>query len=361
MKRAPVLIMAGGTGGHVFPALAVARVLRGRNEQVIWLGSRHGMETRLVPQDGFDIETIRVSGLRRKGLLAWLAAPWLLAVALVDALRVMRRRRPKAVLGMGGFASGPGGVAAWLLGRPLLIHEQNAVAGLTNRLLAGLAREVLEAFPGSFSTGKNTRVTGNPVRADIAQLPVPAERLASRTGPLRLLVLGGSQGARVLNEGVAPALALLSPQQRPQVWHQTGEATLETAREAYRAAGIDARIEAFITDMAAAYAWADFVICRSGALTIAELAAAGLPALLVPFPGAVDDHQTRNAHFLVDAGAAVLLPQAELAPARLAAEISAFGSGREGIIERATRARELAQPGAAETIASLCQQAGEAA
>lgn len=361
MKRAPVLIMAGGTGGHVFPALAVARILRGRDEQVVWLGSRNGMETRLVPQDGFDIETIRVSGLRRKGLLAWLGAPWLLALALVDALRVMRRRRPKAVLGMGGFASGPGGVAAWLLGRPLVIHEQNAVAGLTNRLLAGLAREVLEAFPGSFSSGTHRRVTGNPVRADIERLPDPAQRLAGRSGPLRLLVLGGSQGARVLNENLAPALALLPAAARPEVWHQAGAATLELARAAYRQAGIEARTEAFITDMAAAYAWADLVICRAGALTIAELAAAGLPAVLVPFPGAVDDHQTRNAAFLVDAGAAVLLPQAELTPARLAAEIGAYDAARRLVLERALRARARAQPGAAEAIADLCLQVAEAA
>ena len=361
MKRAPVLIMAGGTGGHVFPALAVARVLRGRDEQVVWLGSRHGMETRLVPQDGFDIETIRVSGLRRKGVLAWLAAPWLLAVALADALRVMRRRRPKAVLGMGGFAAGPGGLAAWLLGRPLLVHEQNAVAGLTNRPLAGLAREVREAFPGSFSAGRKTRVTGNPVRADIAQLPEPARRLAGRSGALRLLVLGGSQGARVLNENVARAIAVLPAGARPEVWHQAGEATLAVAREAYRAAGVAARVDAFITDMAAAYAWADIVICRAGALTVAELAAAGLPSVLVPFPGAVDDHQTRNAAVLVAAGAAVLLPQAGLTPQRLAAEIGAYDAGRALVLERACRARALAQPGAAEAIASLCQQWGEAA
>lgn len=361
MKRAPVLIMAGGTGGHVFPALAVARVLRGRDEQVVWLGSRHGMETRLVPQDGFDIETIRVSGLRRKGALSWLAAPWRLGLALLDALRVMRRRRPKAVLGMGGFASGPGGVAAWLLGRPLLIHEQNAVAGLTNRLLAGLAREVLEAFPGSFSAGGHTRLIGNPVRAEIAALPPPEERLAGRSGPLRLLVLGGSQGARVLNETLPQALALLPADARPEVWHQAGEATLGLAREAYRAAGVAARVEAFITDMAAAYGWADLVVCRAGALTIAELAAAGLPALLVPFPGAVDDHQTRNAAFLVEAGAAVLLPQAQLAPARLAEEIAVHDAGRRLVLERAQRARALARTGAAEAIASLCQQLGEAA
>lgn len=360
MTRSPILIMAGGTGGHIFPALAVARVLRERNERVVWLGSQRGMETRLVPADGFDIETIRIGGLRGKGLFNWLAAPWRLAVALADALRVMRRQRPRAVLGMGGFAAGPGGVAAWLLGRPLLIHEQNAVAGLTNRLLAGLAREVLQAFPDSFSARRKPRLAGNPVRADIAALPTPAERLAGREGALRLLVLGGSQGARVLNETVPAAAARLPETQRPEIWHQAGAATLTLAEEAYREAGVPARIEAFIEDMAAAYAWADLVVCRAGALTIAELAAAGLPSVLVPFPAAVDDHQTRNAAFLVEAGAAVLLPQDRLTPQTLATELAAHGADRAQLLQRATRARALAQPAAAETIADLCQQLGEA-
>jgi len=359
MNPAPVLIMAGGTGGHVFPALAVARELRGREQQVIWLGTPQGMESRIVPADGFVLDTVRVSGLRRKGAGAWLMAPWLLAVALLDALRVLRERRPKVVLGMGGFASGPGGLAAWLTGRPLIIHEQNAVAGLTNRLLAGVAREVLEAFPGSFSPGRRTRLVGNPVRADIAALPDPAQRMAGRDGALRLLVLGGSQGARVLNETLPSALALLAPGARPQVWHQAGEKTLEVARSAYRAAQVEARVEPFIHDMAAAYAWADTVICRAGALTISELAAAGLGALLVPFPGAVDDHQTRNAEYFVRAGAGVLVPQSELSAQRLAAELGAID--HDVALRRAVQARTLAQPEAAEFIATLCQKLGEAA
>jgi UDP-N-acetylglucosamine--N-acetylmuramyl-(pentapeptide) pyrophosphoryl-undecaprenol N-acetylglucosamine transferase len=361
MTRAPVLIMAGGTGGHVFPALAVARALRGRNETVVWLGTRQGLESRIVPQEGIVLETIRVSGLRRKGMITWLVAPWQLLIAMTDALRVVRRRRPKVVLGMGGFASGPGGFAAWLLGRPVIIHEQNAVAGLTNRLLAGLAREVLEAFPGSFSAGRKTRVTGNPIRAEISALPPPPQRLAGRSGPLRLLVLGGSQGARVLNENVPAAVALLPAGSRPEIWHQSGEATLDLARTRYREAGVRARVEPFISDMAAAYSWADIVICRAGALTLSELAAAGLPAVLVPFPGAVDDHQTRNAGFFVAAGAAVLLPQPQLTPATLAAEISAYGGDRRLVLERATRARALARPNATDEIASLCQRLGEAA
>jgi UDP-N-acetylglucosamine--N-acetylmuramyl-(pentapeptide) pyrophosphoryl-undecaprenol N-acetylglucosamine transferase len=359
--RSPVLIMAGGTGGHVFPALAVARALAGRDESVVWLGTRSGLEARVVPAEGFPLETIRVSGLRRKGALAWLAAPWRIAVALADALAVVRRRRPKVVLGMGGFASGPGGIAAWLLGRPLIIHEQNAVAGFTNRLLAGVAREVLEAFPGSFSGRRTTRVTGNPVRADISALPEPRARMAPRTGPLRLLVLGGSQGARVLNEQLPRALALLPRAARPEVWHQAGESTAEIARTAYGEAGVSARVEPFIADMAGAYGWADVVVCRAGALTIAELAAAGLGAVLVPFPGAVDDHQTRNADWFVAAGAGVLVPQAELTAERLAAELAAWGADRRLSIERASRARALARPDATAEIAGLCLELAEAA
>lgn len=358
MNAGPVLIMAGGTGGHVFPALAVARALHSRNESVVWLGSVQGMEARIVPAEGIPLETIRVGGLRRKGAMTWLAAPWRLLIALADALRVLRRRRPRVVLGMGGFAAGPGGVAAWLLGRPLVIHEQNAVAGLTNRLLAGMAREVLTAFPGSFSASRKARVIGNPVRQEITALPPPRVRLAGRSGALHLLVLGGSQGARVLNETVPAAVASLPAGAVLQIWHQTGAATMELARDAYRNAGLQARVDAFITDMAAAYAWADVVVCRAGALTVSELAAAGLPAVLVPFAGAVDDHQTRNAAFLVEAGAATLVAQAELSAARLAAELAPYLRDRGLVLTRAERARALAHAGVAEEIAATCQRLG---
>jgi len=259
---------------------------------------------------------------------------------------------------MGGFAAGPGGVAAWLLRRPLVIHEQNSIAGFTNRLLAGLAREVLEAFPGSFSAKRRTRVVGNPVRREIAALPPPEVRLAGRTGPLRLLVLGGSQGALALNEQVARAVATLPAALRPELWHQAGERTLDRAEAAYADAKLPARVEAFIEDMAAAYAWADLVVCRAGALTIAELAAAGLASILVPFPAATDDHQTRNARFLVDAGAAVLLPQFELTPERLAGEIAALAQDRGQLLARACRARSLAKPEAAAAVARACLDAG---
>lgn len=354
MSESPVLIMAGGTGGHVFPALAVARALRLRNEPVVWLGTERGIESRVVPPEGIPLETVRVQGLRGTGLLSWVLAPIRILVAVADAVSVVRRCRPKVVLGMGGYTAGPGGLAAWLLRRPLVIHEQNAVAGLTNRLLAGFAREVLEAFPGSFSPSVKTRVTGNPVRADIAALPPPAVRFAGRKGPLRLLVLGGSQGARALNETVAGAIALLPPVQRPEIRHQAGEATLPVAEAAYRAAGVDARVLPFISDMAEAYGWADVVLARSGALTVAELAAAGVGAVLVPFPAAVDDHQTRNAAWLVNADAATLLPQSELTRNSLAAELQAYVGNRDLVLARAERARALAMPQATATIVAAC-------
>jgi len=355
---APVLIMAGGTGGHVFPALAIARALRLRNEAVVWLGTERGIESRVVPPEGIPLEKVRVQGLRGKGLLGWILAPLRIVMAVADAVRVLRRCRPKVVLGMGGYTAGPGGIAAWLLRRPLVIHEQNAVAGLTNRLLAGFAREVLEAFPGSFSASVKTKVTGNPVRAEIVALPPPAERFANREGRLRLLVLGGSQGARALNETVAAAVALLAPADRPEIRHQAGDTTRPVAEAAYRAAAVDARVESFISDMAEAYGWADVVLARSGALTVAELAAAGVGAVLVPFPAATDDHQTRNAAFLVDAGAATLLPQSGLTAQRLAAELQAYTGNRELALTRARKARALAMPGATEAIVGACLAAG---
>jgi len=358
---APILIMAGGTGGHVFPALAVARALRQHDEEIVWLGTRRGIEAELIPAENIPLEVTRVAGLRGKGLLTWLLAPFKLMVALFDAIAVVRRRRPKVVLGMGGFASGPGGLAAWLLRKPLVIHEQNSVAGLTNRLLAGFAREVLEAFPGSFSAGVRTRLVGNPVRPDIAALPAPAERLRDRSGALRILVLGGSLGAKALNETVPQAIALLDENARPEILHQAGKATLDVARAAYAESGVDATIEPFIADVAAAYAWADIAICRAGALTVSELAAAGLGAILIPYPSAVDDHQTTNARYLVDAEAAILMPQSELTPAKMAGEIRRCIDDRSVVLARAQRARELARPEATREVADLCLALGEAA
>jgi UDP-N-acetylglucosamine--N-acetylmuramyl-(pentapeptide) pyrophosphoryl-undecaprenol N-acetylglucosamine transferase len=345
-----VMIMAGGTGGHVFPALAVAAELRQRGAEVFWLGTRQGLEAKLVPAAGISMEWVSVSGLRGKGAMAWLLAPWRLLWAALQVLAVMLRQRPVVVLGMGGFVTGPGGVVTWLLRKPLVIHEQNAIAGLTNRLLAPLAQRVLEAFPGTFH-GKHVTHTGNPVRRVIADLPVPEQRFAARSGVLRLLVLGGSLGARALNEVVPAALAQLSS--RPEVWHQTGSHNLDETLEHYRAAAVTARVEPFIDDMAAAYGWADLVVCRAGALTVAELAAAGVGAVLVPYPHAVDDHQTRNAAYLSDAGAAVVIQQAELTRERLR-ELWTSLADRSRLLAMAQAARGLAQPQAAATVAALC-------
>jgi UDP-N-acetylglucosamine--N-acetylmuramyl-(pentapeptide) pyrophosphoryl-undecaprenol N-acetylglucosamine transferase len=348
------LIMAGGTGGHVFPALALARELRARSWQVVWLGTRRGLEARIVPAEQIPLEWLDVGGLRGKGLLVWLKAPLRLARALVQALLVMRRQRPALVVAFGGFVAGPGGLAAWLLRRPLLVHEQNAVAGLTNRCLSRLARRVLTAFPGSFAPRVHAQVVGNPVRREIAQLAPPAQRLQDRQGALRVLVLGGSQGAARLNAIVPFALARLAAAVPLEVRHQCGERWLDPARRHYADAGVRVRLDAFIDDMADAYAWADLVICRAGALTISELAAAGVGSVLVPFPAATDDHQTRNAAFLVGEGAAVMIADRELGVERLAQELEPLCRGRGRLLAMAERARSLARPHAAEQLADAC-------
>jgi UDP-N-acetylglucosamine--N-acetylmuramyl-(pentapeptide) pyrophosphoryl-undecaprenol N-acetylglucosamine transferase len=346
--------MAGGTGGHVFPALAVAELLRGRGAEVFWIGTRRGMEARLVPAHGFPMEWIDIEGLRGKGLGRIVTAPWRLLVALRQAAAILRRRRPAVVLGMGGFASGPGGVMSRVLGLPLIIHEQNRVPGLTNQWLSRIARRVFEAFPGSFPPARGAEASGNPVRAVIAALPPPDERVAGREGPPRLLVLGGSLGAKVLNETVAPAVATLAPGERPIIRHQAGELTLETARTAYASAGVEAEVTPFIQDMAAAYAWADLVVCRAGALTVSELAAAGVAAVLVPYPHAVDDHQTGNARYLSEAGAARLMPQGELTPASLGRVLADLLGDRARLLRMAEAARSRARADAAERIADAC-------
>jgi UDP-N-acetylglucosamine--N-acetylmuramyl-(pentapeptide) pyrophosphoryl-undecaprenol N-acetylglucosamine transferase len=300
------------------------------------------------------VHAVCVSGLRGRGLLRLLLAPFMLSLALGQALLIQLRLRPLAVLGMGGFASGPGGVIAWLLRRPLLIHEQNSVAGTTNRWLAPLARTVMVAFPGSLKEKYQPLHTGNPVRGPILELAAPAQRLAGRSGALRILVVGGSLGAHALNSAVPAAIAQLPVQ--PEIYHQTGRHDLDRVRADYEAAGIEARVEPFIEDMAAAYGWADLVICRSGALTVAELAVAGVAAILVPFPHATDDHQTGNARFLADAGAAVLLPQADMTAEKLAGMLSDFSEQRSVLQEMAGRAHALAMPDAARRVAELCLQ-----
>jgi UDP-N-acetylglucosamine--N-acetylmuramyl-(pentapeptide) pyrophosphoryl-undecaprenol N-acetylglucosamine transferase len=348
------LIMAGGTGGHVFPALALARELRARSWRVVWLGTRRGLEARLVPAEQIALEWLSVGGLRGKGVLVWLRAPLKLARALLQAIAVIRRQRPALVIGLGGFVAGPGGVAAWLLRRPLLIHEQNAIAGFTNRCLAHLARRVLTAFPGSFAPQVRTQVVGNPVRREITELPPPPQRFALRQGPIRVLVVGGSQGATRLNATLPYALARATETQPFDVQHQTGERWIDAAKRNYATAGMSARLQPFIEDMAAAYGWADLVICRAGALTVSELAAAGVAAILVPFAAATDDHQTRNASFLVDAGAAVMIPEHELSAERLAAELLRLCPGRGHLLAMAERARALARPRAAQDLAEAC-------
>jgi UDP-N-acetylglucosamine--N-acetylmuramyl-(pentapeptide) pyrophosphoryl-undecaprenol N-acetylglucosamine transferase len=349
------LVMAGGTGGHVFPALATARVLQKRGYDIVWLGTQRGIESRLVPAAGIPVEWLSVSGLRGKGFATLLVAPVRLAVALFQALRAVRKHRPSVVLGAGGFASGPGGVAAWLLRRPLVVHEQNAVAGLTNRVLARLADRVLEGFPGSFGRGVRAEHVGNPVRPEIAAVPPPERRYPTREGRARLLVFGGSQGAARLNAVVPAALAELPRELRPDVIHQTGRNGFDETVAAYQSRGIEADVRPFIDDMAGAYGWADMAVCRSGALTVAELAAAGVPAVLVPFPAAVDDHQTRNAEHVVRAGAAVLLPERELTPVSLAATLrELLEAGRPRLAKMAAAARGTAITDADERLADAC-------
>jgi UDP-N-acetylglucosamine--N-acetylmuramyl-(pentapeptide) pyrophosphoryl-undecaprenol N-acetylglucosamine transferase len=361
MSVRPILVMAGGTGGHVYPALAVARALQIKAQEVVWLGTRRGLESRVVPEAGIDIEWISIRGIRRKGVLALFIAPVQMAWAFFQALAVIVRRRPVVVLGMGGFVSGPGGVAAWLARRPLVIHEQNAVAGLTNRLLARLARVVLQAFPGSFKPSAGAQTVGNPVRDDIAAIPEPGARYPAREGPLRLLVLGGSQGALALNRTVPAALALLPEDLRPVVRHQSGERTIDTAREAYDATGIDVELLPYIDDMASAYAWADLVVCRAGALTVAELCAVGLPALFIPYPLAVDDHQTANARPMADAGAAVIVDERDLTDESLSDCLLEWLCERSALQSRAARARALSTPDSLSRITTICLELAGAA
>lgn len=352
-------IMAGGTGGHVFPALAVAERLRDQGMRVFWIGTRRGMEARLVPEHGFEMEWIRIEGLRGKGLAQLLRAPLRLALALGQAWRILRRRRPSVVLGMGGFASGPGGLAARSQGIPLVIHEQNFVPGMTNQWLARVATRVFEAFPGSFPEARGAVACGNPVRQGIVELAPPRERLASRVAegslePPRLLVLGGSLGAQVLNELVPRAVAALPPARRPRVRHQAGERTLSAARDAYQGAGVEVEVTAFIEDMAEAYGWADLAVCRAGALTVSELAAAGVASVLIPYPFAVDDHQTGNARYLAAPGAARLILQRDLTVAGLAALLGELLGDRETLLSMAEAARGRAHTDATGRIAETC-------
>jgi UDP-N-acetylglucosamine--N-acetylmuramyl-(pentapeptide) pyrophosphoryl-undecaprenol N-acetylglucosamine transferase len=343
--------MAGGTGGHVFPGLAVADEMRGRGWNVVWMGSRGGMEARLVPARGYPVEWIRAAALRGKGLAAKLLLPLNLLIGFWQSARSIFRIRPDVVLGMGGYVAFPGGMMASLLARPLAVHEQNAIAGLSNRVLAGVADRTLAAFPEAL---KNAEWTGNPVRADIVAIAQPAARYAGRSGPLRLLVIGGSLGAQALNDAVPKALALLPFAERPFVVHQSGEKHLDSLKEKYAKEKIQGELLSFIDDMARRYAEADLVICRAGAMTIAELSAAGMASVLVPFPHAVDDHQSANARFLADSNAAILLPQSDLTPEKLSGLLKTLD--RPVLLAMAEKARALGKPDATRIVADRCAE-----
>ncbi len=348
--------MAGGTGGHIFPALAVADILRTQGWQVTWLGAPNSMEADLVPRHGYEMAWVRFSGVRGKGLLRLLQLPFDLLLAMWQSAAAIFRHRPDVVLGMGGYITFPGGVMASLLRRPLLIHEQNSVAGLSNRVLARIAKKVLSGFPDVLP---HAIWCGNPVRSDIAGLPDPQQRYAARNGKLNVLVVGGSLGAKAINEALPQALLLLPKDVRPNVLHQTGKQHFEAVKRAYQQAGVQADIKPFMDEMAKHYGNADLVICRAGALTVAELAAAGVASILIPFPFAVDDHQTRNAQFLSKHGAAVLLPQIDLSAEKLAQLLRGMMDGEQGrqkLLTIAQKARSLAKADAAVAVARICEE-----
>ena len=353
-----VLIMAGGTGGHVFPAIAVADELRSRGVNVSWMGTEAGMESRIVPKAGIPIHYIKVSGLRGKGVVGWVMAPFKLTIAIFQAMAIVSKLKPASVLGMGGFASGPGGVAAWLLRRPLVLHEQNAIIGMTNKLLSHFATRVMEAFPGAFND-KLAEHVGNPIRKDIFNLPEPDVRYKEHQGAMRILIIGGSLGAKALNETVPKAIAQLPDSMSVEVRHQSGRNHLTDTCDVYKQNNVNAEVIEFIDDMAEAYAWADLVICRAGALTISELAAAGVPAIFIPFPFAVDDHQTLNAQYMVQAGAAKIMQQKDMTVTSLSECLQdLINKGREQLLKMAEAARTCAKPNATVDVANACLEVG---
>ncbi len=357
MGNRPILIMAGGTGGHIYPALAVANCLRERDIPTLWLGTKTGLEAKIVPENGLKLVTINISGLRGKGMLRWITAPFSIFIAVVQSICVLGQYKPAAVLGMGGFASGPGGIAAWLMRIPLCVHEQNAVAGLTNRLLAPFASIVMEAFPDTFSSSINANMTGNPVRKEIIEIARPQERFQNRTdGCLRILVVGGSLGARVLNEVVPEALSILDEDVNIQVKHQTGNRNLQSTKALYQSLNISVEPQAYIDDMAAAYEWADLVLCRAGAMTVAEISAVGIAAIFVPYPYAVDDHQSANALYLTAKGAAILIQETELNGQVLAKLFRDFSLNRDGLLKMANTSRSLSRPTATDHVVDFCME-----
>ena len=350
------LVMAGGTGGHIFPGLAVAEALRARGWRVHWLGSpgRAGspsMESRLVPPRGFPFEPVDFSGVRGKGLLTLALLPLRLLKAFWQSLQVVRRVRPDVVVGLGGYVTFPAGMMAVFCSKPLVLHEQNSVAGLANKQLAGVADRIFSAFPGVL---KNARWVGNPLRAEFLQQEEPTARFAGRSGPLKVLVVGGSLGAQALNEAMPKALALLPPAERPAVLHQSGAQQIDALRANYQAAGVQAELTPFIDDAAGAFAEADLIVCRAGASTVTEIAAVGAAAIFVPFPAAVDDHQTANARFLVNEGAGWLLPQTELTPERLAEMLRK--TERPALLQCALQAKKMQKTGATEEVVAACEE-----
>ncbi len=352
-----LMIMAGGTGGHVYPALAVAHTLQVDGVNVFWLGTRQGIEARVVPENNIDVEWISISGIKGRGLFALVSAPFKIIYAMLQTAAIIYRRRPAAALGMGGFVSGPGGLMARLLMVPLLIHESNAVVGLTNKWLAKIANEVMVGFPEVLIGNRHHHYVGNPVREGIAALPLPEQRLQGRTGKrLRLLVVGGSRGAQVLNEIVPAGLASMDSVSRPEVIHQAGRGKLEVTLKLYDELGVEVNCNAFIDDMAAAYLWADLVICRAGAMTVAEVAAAGVAAIFVPYPHAIYDHQTLNARFLSDRDAAILLPQEQISDEVLATLITKLSADRLQILALSKKARECALTDASSRVAEFCRE-----
>ncbi len=355
-KLQKVIIMAGGTGGHVFPGLAVAKQLREQGVDVHWLGTRKGLESRLVPEAGLPLHFISISGLRGKGVKDVLLAPFRLLLAIAQSLRIIHRLQPDVVLGMGGFVSGPGGIASWLLRRPLIVHEQNAKPGLTNKWLARIAARVLEGFPDTFSSQRNIVTTGNPVRREIAALASPDSRFQGRDQPLRLLVVGGSLGAHAINDLLPNVLAKLPITDRPDVYHQTGEKHFEQTVNAYAAAGVTAKVVPFIAEMGDAYAWADIILCRAGALTVSELCAVGLGAILVPYPYAVDDHQTANANYLVKHNAAILIQQVALTEEKLIDMIKQLSAAPAKRLEMAQDAYRLRKIDATTKVSEICEE-----
>ena len=349
-----LMIMAGGTGGHVYPALAVAHTLQADGVDIFWLGTRDGIEARVVPENQFDIEWISISGIKGKGLFALITAPFKIIFAMLQTAVIIYRRRPQAALGMGGFVAGPGGLMAKLLILPLLIHESNAVVGLTNKWLAKIANEVLVGFPDVLSTSHHHHYVGNPVRQTIAALPAPEQRLQGRSGNLNLLVVGGSLGAQILNETVPQALATMDSALRPAVRHQAGHGKLDSTIENYHALDIEASCSEFIEDMAEAYEWADLVICRAGAMTVAEIAAAGVAAIFVPYPYAIYDHQTKNAQFLTEKKAAILISQERFTAERLAELLAELTDDRPCLTGLSRRARRYAKTDATRRVADIC-------